>query len=125
MDLRKLFLAGMMMLCVLSCTKTKVTMNDVSLEDTLILMEGKPYTGEVWSSDTCTWCIQTVDGHISAFTLYHDNGTVAYTMESPADTLNAFNDAGSPISLDSFTVSYPELSDEIPELMKQLKGQSD
>ncbi len=125
MNLRKLFLAGMMVLCFLSCTKTKVTMNDVSCEDALILMKGEPYTGEVWSADTSTWCMQTVDGHISAFTLYHDNGTVAFAMESPADTLKAFNDAGTPISLDSFAVSYPELSDELPELMEQLKGQSD
>ena len=89
--------------------------------DSLVYFKGSPYTGEVWSTDSL-WCLTVEDGRMTAFKLYHANGGAAFTMASPADTLQAFDETGTAMSIDSFAVKYKDIADEIPALINRIHG---
>lgn len=122
MFLRKIMLSGLICLALSSCHERRTTLSEVQLADTLILEGGKPFSGELWSDDDSTWCLTAKDGRPIAFTLYHPNGTTAFVMQSPADTLQAFDETGETISIDSFAVNYKQLAEQIPALMERFHG---
>ena len=122
MFLRKIMLSGLICLVVSACHDQRTTLSEVQLTDTLILEGGKPFSGELWSDDDSTWCLTAKNGNPIAFTLYHPNGKPAFVMQSPADTLQAFDETGEAISIDSFAVNYQQLAEQIPALMERFHG---
>ena len=112
-----------MTLLLVNCADKTAKESDVTYSDAQVFLHDKPYTGEVWSEDGVTWCMTATDGTPTSFTLYHTNGTAAFVMQSPADTLQAFDDQGTPIAIDSFAIHYKELAGQIPALLARLNGQ--
>ena len=122
MDLRKILTGGLVSLLLLSCGDKKVTVSEVEFVDAKACVDGHPFSGEVWSDDNASWCLTAENGLLTTFTIYHGNGTPAYTMTSVADTLQAFDETGAPISLDSFAVRYKPLAEEVYTLTERIVG---
>ena len=85
----------------------------------------KPYTGKVWSDDQQTWQLTAEEGQVTAFTLHHADGSTAFTMQSPADTLTAFDESGNTIPIDTFAIRYKQLAQQIPQLLKAISGENE
>ena len=100
----------------------KMHLTDVEWQQSMVQANGSPVTGELWSDDDLTWCMTLEEGIPKAFRLYHDNGKEAFVMNSPADTLQAFDENGQVISIDSFAIAYKQLAQQIPELMGIIKA---
>ncbi len=124
MHLRNIVTVGLLSLFLLGCGDKKVTMSEVEFVDTKAYVDGHPFSGEVWSDDTARWCLTAENGLLTSFTIYHDNGTPAYTMYSSADTLQAFDESGAPMSLDTFALRYKPLAEEFYALTDRIVGQN-
>lgn len=122
MYIRKIILAGCLLLLMAGCAEKMRKESEVSFENAQVYLNEKPYTGQVWSDDGTTWCLTATEGTPTAFTLYHNNGQQAFAMTSPADTLQAFDEQGAPISIDTFAVRYKELARQIPALIQRING---
>ena len=123
MNLRNLIYCFLLIMALAGCTgKKAINVDEVEFRDSLVYLNGSPYTGEVWNADSL-WCLTAEDGRMTAFKLFHANGSTAFSMSSPADTLQAFDESGAVMSIDSFAVSYKELADEIPALISRIHGE--
>lgn len=124
MKLGQILLALSVPVALLSCSKEKTsTISEVVFADGTATVDGKPFTGEIWSDDNKTYCLETDKGVVTGFKLYHSNGTAAYVMASPADTLEAFDEAGKSIPLDTFIKRYESLADELTAVNNMIKGE--
>ena len=122
MNLRNLIYAILFLMALVGCVGNgSIHVDEVEFRDSLVYFKGSPYTGEVWSTDSL-WCLTVEDGRMTAFKLYHANGAAAFTMASPADTLQAFDETGTAMSIDSFAVKYKDIADEIPALINRIHG---
>mgnify|MGYP007056203293 CR=1 FL=1 len=109
---------------ICSCSGDKKSnISEVVFADGTATVEGKPFTGEIWSDDNKTYCLETDNGVVTAFKIYHSNGTAAYVMASPADTLEAFDETGNSIPLDTFIKRYESLADEMTAVNNKIKGE--
>ena len=114
------FVAAIVLLLV-GCVEKKTTISQAEFKDSKVYVDDAPFTGEVWSDDGMTWCLESEAGEMVGFTLYHSNESKALTLTSP-DSLKAFSANGVEISLDSFNNAYKSLAQEIPELAGLIKG---
>ena len=111
-------------LFVMSCGQAnKTNVSAVQFSEDKVLVDGKPFTGEVWSDDGVTYRIVAEKGEMVSFTLYHDNGNVAFSQASHGDSAMVCDEQGAPVSIDSFATRYKDLAKEIPELMKRIRGE--
>lgn len=125
MHFRKLLLVGLVGAGIMSCGEPTATVSQVEFEGTQVYMDGKPYTGKVWSDDQQTWQLTAEEGQVTAFTLHHADGSTAFTMQSPADTLTAFDESGNTIPIDTFAIRYKQLAQQIPQLLKAISGENE
>lgn len=114
-------LAFLAVLCLLACSAGKTRVSEVEFTDSLAYVDGNPYSGELWSDDTASYCLMAKDGNIVSLTMYHDNGQVALSMPS-ADSLLCFDAKGESIPFDSFVARYEALADQVPQLARRLPG---
>lgn len=124
--IQKLLLAFCLMLPVIflpSCNE-KANFSDINIkilddaengEDGIILKDGKPFTGEVWSQDNATICIKIEDGVAKEMSFYHMNGKIA-VYQIPYKQYIYYDDEGNVISRDSFMDKYGYLSDKIQSI---------
>ncbi len=125
MYLRRLFSILLFVSALVSCTEKEVIgVDQVEFRDSIVYLNGNPYTGIVWGNDSL-WQLTVENGQMTAFTLYHQNGETAFSMTSPADTLQAFDETGASLPIDSFAVRYKSLADEIPALIKRIHGETE
>lgn len=124
MHFRKLFCVGLLAAIMVSCKQQTATLSQVEFSDNQVYVEGKPFTGVVWSDDHTTWQLTTDNGQVTAFTLYHASGDPAFTMQSPADTLTAYDESGAIIPIDTFAIRYKELAKQIPQLLQTITGEN-
>jgi hypothetical protein len=117
------FLTGAcVMLAFLSCGKDRINVSAVQFSEDKVLVEGKPFTGDIWSDDGATYTLTADQGEVVAFTLYHSNGQVALSKASHADSTLVYDEQGTPITIDTFATRYKELSALLTQLVKQIKG---
>lgn len=125
MKLGRFLFALYVPLALCSCSGSGTsTISQVEFGDSTVTLNGKPFSGEIWSDDKATYRLEADNGVVTSFTLYHANGTPAYVMSSPADTLEAFDETGKAIPLDTFRLRYEALADEITALSHKIKGDS-
>ena len=113
------FVAAIVLLLV-GCVEKKTTISQAEFKDSKVYVDDAPFTGEVWSDDGMTWCLEAEAGEMVGFTLYHSNESKALTLTSP-DSLKAFSENGVEISLDSFNNAYKSLAQEIPNWLVSSK----
>ena len=113
------FAAALLLLC--GCADEKTTIGQSEFKDKKVYVDGAPFTGEVWSDDGMTYCLEAEDGDIVSLTLYHSNEAKALTLYAK-DSLKAYTENGDEISLDSFNAAYKPLAKEIPELSGLING---
>lgn len=109
-------------LAFLSCGKNRINVSAVQFSEEKVLVDGKPFTGEIWSDDGATYSLTADQGEVVSFTLYHINGQVALCKASHIDSTLVYDEQGSPITVDTFATRYKELAAELPQLVKQIKG---
>ena len=114
--------AACVMLAFLSCGKDRINVSAVQFSEEKVLVDGKPFTGEVWSDDGASYSLTADQGEVVAFTLYHNNGQVALSKASHSDSTLVYDEQGTPITVDTFATRYKELAAELPQLVKQIKG---
>ena len=125
MKLGRFLFALYVPLALCSCSGSGTsTISEVEFGDSTVTLDGKPFSGKIWSDDKTTFCLEADKGVVTSFTLYHTNGTPAYVMASPADTLEAFDETGKAIPLDTFCSRYESLADEITALNYKINGDS-
>lgn len=124
MFLRKLITVAVVALLLVGCGKRSVTVHEVEFNDEKVYVDGRPFTGTVWSDDKATWQMTANEGILTAVTFYHSGGSAAYIMESPADTVDmrTFDEDGIRIPVDSFAERYQDLAAQIPALLQLIKG---
>ena len=124
MFLRKLITVAVVALLVVGCSKRSVTAHEVEFTDEKVYLDGRPFTGTVWSDDKATWQMTASEGIPTAVTFYHSGGGAAFVMESPADTadMHVFDETGARIPVDSFAERYQDLAAQIPALLQLIKG---
>ena len=72
----KKIILGIAIILLSSCG-SKIKTTDVQLVGDEIFLEGKPYTGQVWTKDGESIVVEVSDGRPVKFTLFHDNGKPA------------------------------------------------
>ncbi len=125
MFLQRLATAAVVVLSLVGCGERSVTVSEVTFSDEKVYVDGKPYTGTVWSDDKHTWELTSSEGIPTAVTFYHDGGQAAYIMDSSADTadMRTFDEGGTRIPADTFAERYKDLASQIPALLRLLKGE--
>ena len=119
MHLLKQLLAYVAVLCLISCKAGKTRISDVVFTDSLAYVDGSPYSGELWSDDTTSYCLKAEEGRVVSLTMYHDNGQVALSMPS-TDSLSYYDMKGESIPFDTFMVRYKTLADQVPLLTRRI-----
>ena len=110
-------------LIMLSCNSdTKATMSTVRIDKTCISMDGKPFSGEVWSDDNKTYCLQVENGSLVSYTLYHPNGQPAVTITTSEPSTQFYDESGKALPLDSFISHYRVLADEVTDLAERIEN---
>ena len=123
MRLLKLLLPLLALTSLFSCSSDTLTLSEVTFSDSLALVGGRPFTGDIITDDhSCQ--LRSEDGRIISLTLYHSDGTHALELLSPGDTLTCFDEAGTPIPLDSFVKHYETLATQMQQLTMLITGQS-
>lgn len=112
------------MLLLVGCVEKKTTIGQAEFKDRKVYVDDALFTGEVWSDDGKTWCLESEAGELVGFTLYHANESKALTLSAP-DSLKAYAENGEEISLDSFNNAYKPLALEVPELAGLIKGSTE
>lgn len=122
MHLLKQLLAFVGVLCLFACKAGKTYVGEVEFTDSLAYVDGHPYSGELWSDDTSSYCLMAEEGRVVSLTMYHDNGQVALSMPS-SDSLACFDVEGESIPFDTFVVRYKTLGDQVPLLVSRMTGE--
>ena len=119
MRLLKLLLACVAVLCLISCKADKTRISDVVFTDSLAYVDGSPFSGELWSDDTTSYCLMAEEGRVVSLAMYHDNGQLALSMPS-ADSLLYYDVNGESIPFDTFVVRYKALAEQVPLLSRRI-----
>lgn len=123
MRLLKLLLPLLALTSLFSCNSDTRMLSEVTFSDSLALVGDRPYTGDIITDDhSCQ--LRSENGRIISLTLYHSDGTHALELLSPEDTLTCFDEAGTPIPLDSFVARYETLANQLQQLTVLMTGQS-
>lgn len=124
MYMKRCAFAAALVLLLMGCVEKKTTIGQAEFKDKKVFVDDAPFTGEVWSDDGKTWCLESEAGEMVGFTLYHTNENKALTLSAP-DSLKAYAENGEEISLDSFNNAYKSLAREVPELAGLIKGSTE
>ena len=116
MTLRKLMMALALPVMALSCGGRMMHISDVTIQDSLMFADGKPYSGDIWSDDEHMYQLTTQDGVLVECRLYHDNDSVAIEFLNDS-TVTFYDDEGTVLPEDSFKVRYKDVSEALAELM--------
>ncbi len=113
--------------CLTSCKKENASRthfpNAVFVTTTMselptVYVDGKLFTGELWSNDDRTMCMEVKDGQVETFTLYHMNGKVANIQYGNGDG-NNFDEFGNTLSETELDHKYPYLRQATERILKQ------
>ena len=83
-----------------------------------IYLNGELYSGEIWSNDNRTICMEVRDGQVETFTLYHMNGKIANIQYGNGDG-NNFDEYGNTLSETELDHSYPYLRQATDRILRQ------
>ena len=116
-----------MLCCLASCKKENssrthfpnavfvtTTMNELPT----VYVDGKLFTGELWSNDDRTMCMEVKDGQVETFTLYHMNGKVANIQYGNGNG-NNFDEFGNTLSETELDNKYPYLRQATERILRQ------
>ena len=85
-------------------------------------LDGKPYTGDVWSDDDKTACFTYSNGELTVMTAYHDNGQVACTAgQQEGEGSKFFDTDGNAMDETQFFKTYRSVIENVAEVAMQMK----
>ena len=120
MTFRKLIFALALPVLIVACGEKKKHVGDVEFRDSLVYVDDKPYSGDVWSNDEHLYRITTQDGVVVNCQIYHANDSVAIEILNDS-TVNYFTEQGDTLPEDSFKVRYKDMGATLKELVDILR----
>lgn len=123
-----IYLCAFIILCTFtSCKKSNssyVHFSDVDMVTTsmnnlpTIYVDGRLYTGELWSNDNRTMCMVVKDGQVETFILYHMNGKIANIQYGNGNG-NNFDEFGNTLTEIELENKYPYLREATERILEQ------
>lgn len=77
--------------CADALGNKRVHQNEVILKNDICLYQGKPFTGQVWTDDDKSACLEVEDGNMVRMTYYYKNGNKLYEASEENETFYAPN----------------------------------
>ncbi|HIZ69041.1 MAG TPA: hypothetical protein H9966_04025 [Candidatus Prevotella avicola] len=105
------FFLPLLALAFIACGK-RVHIDEISFRGDIVIYEGAPYTGDIWTEDESTGRFRTETGILRSLTFYHRNGKEAITMqvsEQGAPHTEIFDEQGQPMDMMTFQTKYADI----------------
>ena len=120
MTFRKHIFALALPVLIVSCGERLKHISDVEFRDSLIYVDDKPYSGEIWSDDEHLYRITAQDGVVVNCRIFHANDSVAIEMLNDS-TVTYYTEQGDTVPEDTFKVRYKDMGVKLKELVSIIR----